>query len=235
MGMRARSKTFVHIIFLVLILSVTACNGGLDPNYTSLPTATILSPPKSSLAPPPVLTNTSVPGCPSMSSDFIYVVNPTVYDNVNAGLELGILEAIDVLQQALESHQPEWGQYTWQDTRGDEHGLGYYFWNKANAQMIGVNPRVWLVATGLELDWSFPSDSDLRDVTTELGVTLTQHYRDYAFNEEIQRSYPNVADPANYALYAFFDFDQEILIEWCETYVMLFDESPLYLPGYDKD
>lgn len=164
------------------------------------------------------------------------MINPVVYDNVNPGLEsgLGVWEAIHVLQQALEKHHSQWAQYTWQDSKGEEHGLAEYFWDTSHAQMIGVSPRVFLVTSGLALDWQIPANTDFLDAIDDVGVTLTQHYWDYEFNDDLQSSYPQVANSANYALYAFFDFDQEILAEWCETYIELFGESPLDIPSYDE-
>ena len=83
----------------------------------------------------------------------IYVIDDAIYNDVNAGLQLGgPWEAIDVLQQALETHHPGWAEYTWDDSDNEERNLAYYFWNKSRAQMIGVNPRVLLVTVGVTLD-----------------------------------------------------------------------------------
>jgi hypothetical protein len=153
--------------------------------------------------------------CTPIPNNNVYLVDRAVYDAVDAGLELGVGEAVEVLQQALEEHHPEWAE---------EDGLAEYVWNHSHAQNIGVNPRVLLVTTGVALDWQIPEDHDLREDIIQTGITLTQHYREFRFNEELQANYPQVADAANYALYAFFDYDLEKLDAWQQEYDQMFGE-----------
>lgn len=153
---------------------------------------------------------------------------------MNPGQSLGVWEAIDLLQQALNEHHPQWADFTWLDSDGELHSLAEYVWDVSHAQFINVNPKVLLVTSGVHFDWEVPADEDLRDSIGSVGVQLNDHYRDYFQNEDRQSEYSEVEDAANYALYAFFNYDRGSLQLWCETYIRLFDESPLIIPAYDR-
>ncbi len=156
-----------------------------------------------------------LPFCTPLPVTYILVIDESVYNNVDAGIELGAKGAIKALQQAMNDYHPEWGQ---------EDDLAGYIWDHSAAQMIGVNPRVLLVTAGVSLDWRVPEDSDLLEDISKVGVTLTQHYREFRFNEELQNGYPQVANAASYALYAFFDFDLEKLDAWQQEYDRMFGD-----------
>jgi len=159
----------------------------------------------------------------------IHVIDGRVYWDVDAGIELGVWEAIGVLQEALERRAPAWAQYRWQDSRGREHSLAEYIWDVADTQMIGVNPRVLLVTAGMALDWQVPKGKDLPRAISEVGVTLTQHERAFSFDEALRARYPQVANAGSYALYAFFGYDREKLHAWRQTYEELFGRGALIL------
>jgi len=53
-------------------------------------------------------------------------------------------------------------------------------------------------------------------------VALNRHYLAFSFDETLRARYPQVANPASYALYAFFDFDLEKLKAWQQEYDALF-------------
>ena len=96
--------------------------------------------------------------------------------------------------------------------------------------MIGVNPRVLLVTAGMALEWQIPQDKDLRRAISEVGVTLTQHYRAFRFDETLRARYPQVANPASYALYAFFNYDLDRLQAWQQEYDALFGDIQPRIP-----
>ena len=160
------------------------------------------------------LTITSLSICTPLSTEYVFVIDETVYLS-DAGIELGVREAVDVLQQALDEHHPEWAR---------EDGLAPYVWNHSGAQMIGVNPRVLLVTVGMSLDWQIPEDHDLREDVLQVGVALTQHYRDFRFDEDLQANYPQIANAGSYALYAFFGYDLEKLETWQQEYDRMFGD-----------
>ena len=155
-----------------------------------------------------------LPTCTPKPSDYIYMIDESVYHS-DAGIELGAWGAIGILQQALEEHHPEWAQ---------EGGLAEYVWDSSHTQNIGVNPRVLLVTAGVSLDWQVPEDSNLLEDISRAGVALTQHYREFRFNEELQANYPQVANAESYALFAFFDYDSEKLNAWQQEYDQMFGE-----------
>ncbi|WKZ49166.1 MAG: hypothetical protein QY306_07330 [Anaerolineales bacterium] len=187
--------------------------------------------PVSSTISSPVSTVTStatvipLPTCTPIPKIYIYVIDRATYLDVDAGLELGLgpSGAIAVLQEALDEHHPDWGQ---------EEGLAKNAWNYSHAQNIGVNPRALLVTTGVALDWQIPEDHDLKEDIIQTGVALTQSYREFRFNEELQAKYPQVANAASYALYAFFDYDLEKLEVWQQEYDRMFgDVQPRIIPN----
>jgi hypothetical protein len=210
--MKTNQTPFLFIIF-TLTMQLVAC--GI---VTPAPTLTSSTP---SITPSPINTITQtataipLPTCTPLPVTYIHVIDETVYNYVDAGIELGAKGAIEVLRQALADYHPEWAQ---------EDDLAGYVWDHSNAQMIGVNPRVLLVTAGISLDWQIPNDHDMRDDIVKVGVTLTQHYRDFRFNEELQAAYPQVADAANYALYVFFDYDLEKLDAWQQEYDRMFGD-----------
>lgn len=165
-----------------------------------------------------------LPKYPDLHPGLIYVIDNPIYENVNAGLDMGIWEAIDVMQDALEEYHPEWAFYSYEDSPGEERNVTYYLWNYCDAQTIGVNPRVLMVTAGIALDWQIPTDKDLGQAISEVGIDLTQHYRDFRFDESLQELYPMVENPSSYALYAFFDYDLEQLKLWIDTYDLMFGD-----------
>jgi len=230
--MNSGIKIFGLFLFLTLF---TACTGRRptpsasatinasptpDNRLTSLPTPTATRTPIRPPTPIPTDTPSPLPACTPVPPEVVYVIDDAVYNDVNPGLEKGVWEAIDVLQQALE--QPSWAQYRWQDSKGQEHTLAEYIWDASHAQMIGVNPRVLLVAAGVALDWQVPEGQDLRRAISQVGVTLNKHYLAFLFDEALRARYPQVANAATYALYAFFDHDLAKLKTWAEEYDRLF-------------
>ena len=147
----------------------------------------------------------------------------------------------EILDNALSTNYPEWFSFRQQlDWRDDPVSAGIIFDDASFAESFQLNPAVTLVTVGLHLDWKLPTDSDLFSIARSAGEKLDGLYWDYAFDDvddqtQIKTEYPEVANAATYSIYAFFEYDQAILEDWCETYVKLFDESPLYLPNYDKD
>ncbi len=126
---------------------------------TSSPTATVTatstSPPTATPPPlTPILSPTPFPWASpcclvSGSKQVIYPIDHAVYDDVDAGLELGEWGAIGMLQQALEKHHPQWARHTRMDAYGHRYNVAEYVWNISNAQRIGVNPHVLLMTAGM--------------------------------------------------------------------------------------
>lgn len=222
--MTALKRILISIVILLAGVQLMACGQVTTPvptvtaMVTTMPGLTsVVSSITPSSVDPTAKTATAIllPSCTPIPNNYVYVIDYSVYINADAGLELGVWEAIGVLQQALEEHHPEWAQ---------EEGLAEYVWDHSHAQMIGVNPRVLLVTAGVALDWQASEDQDLREEIVQVGVTLTQHYREFRFNEDLQANYPQVANAASYALYAFFDYDLAKLEAWQQEYDQMFGE-----------
>lgn len=206
---------------ITLLFFVTALFAGCG-QVVPMPTATVEIKPTITSTfpiatkPLPTLTPPSLPlpACTPSPITYVFVIDESVYNNVDAGIELGAKGAMEILQQAMEDYHPEWGQ----------EDLAGYIWDHSAAQMIGVNPRVLLVTAGVALDWQISNDHDVHDDIVQVGVTMTQHYREFRFNEELRSDYPQVANAASYALYAFFDFDLEKLNAWQQEYDRMFGD-----------
>lgn len=217
--MTALKRILIFIVILFAAVQLAAC-GQVKPTPTDIATATITPSLSTPITPSPISTTTQtatatvLPTCTPMSVDYVYIIDESVYHS-DAGIELGARGAIEVLQEALEAHHPEWAQ---------EDGLAEYVWDSSGTQNIGVNPRVLLVTAGVSLDWQVPEDQDLIEDISRAGVALTQHYREFRFNEEWQANYPQVANAESYALFAFFDYDLEKLNAWQQEYDQMFGD-----------
>jgi len=90
----------------------------------------------------------------------IYIIDDAVYGDLEPGIEMGVWEAIGVLQQALERRAPAWAQYRVKAVKNPVHplqgSLADEIWGIAHAPLTLVNPRVLLVTAGVALDWRSP-------------------------------------------------------------------------------
>lgn len=135
------------------------------------------------------------------------------------------------LDQILSDHFPKWARYrqavSWSTTPeklGEIINSG-----STNVTSWGVNSSVALVTLGEIYRWEIPEGKDLFSVTEELSQELFYLAWDWANpeNQQLRDRYPYVSNEATYAVYAFFDYDQEKLQSWCEVYLRLFGVSSL--------
>lgn len=212
------NRQFLASFFVLVLIFFTSCTG--------IPAETTPSPIHDTPIPTSISTQLPtehpLPTCTPIPSDYVYVIDHAVYDNVNPGLEFGVWEAINLLEQSLKLHHSEWYQYIWIDSEGKEHQLSEYVWDSSHAQFIGINPRVLLVIAGFTLEWQIPTDQNIGDAISEIGVTLNEYYWDFEFNEDLQERYQRVENAPTYALYAFFDYDLKRLNNWASEYDRLF-------------
>ena len=247
-----RYRRRILLIALYMIIFLTACVDietptSLDgPQVTQIinPTSTIIttttrksiiaSTPFPTSLPTSTSTTTPTQSCMTNEHDSqLFILHDDVFSYGRVDEE--------ILDNALSTNYPEWSSFRQQlDWRDDPVSAGIIFDDASFAESFQLNPAVTLVTVGLHLDWKLPTDSDLFSIARSAGEKLDGLYWDYAFDDvddqtQIKTEYPEVANAATYSIYAFFEYDQAILEDWCETYVKLFDESPLYLPNYDKD
>lgn len=203
-------------IIAILTLTLAACTPAFPLSTftaTQTPTPSKIPSPDNTIT--QTATATVLAACTPMPDGYINVIDRSTYVDVDAGLELGARGAIGILQQALEAHHPNWAQ---------EEGFAEYVWDVSGTQKIGVNPRVLLVTAGVSLDWQIPEGHYLQKNVSLVGVTLTQHYREFRFDEDLQAKYSQISNASNYALYAFFDFDLEKLETWGQEYDRMFGD-----------
>jgi len=241
-----RYRRNILLIALYMIIFLTACVDNetptsLDePQVTQIinPTSTIITMTtlKSTIASTPFLTSlptstsTSTPTQSCMTNEHLkfFILHDDVFSYARVDEE--------ILDNALTTNYPEWSSFRQKlDWRDEPVSAGIIFDDASFAETFQLNPAVTLVTVGLHLDWKLPTDSDLFYIARSAGDKLDGLYWDYAFDDvddqtQIKTEYPEVANAATYSIYAFFEYDQAILEEWCETYTNLYNQSPLYPP-----
>ncbi len=209
----------------------TATHTRLPPTLTRTasltPTLTATVPPTST----PTSTAAATPGpaanCTVFNTDgkLILLDKDVLYANGPSSKEI---------QQALAGTFPEWAAFTQAFERGEKtyvYDIGKVMRTASLAETFSLNPAITLVTLGVSLDWQLPPDGDLYSRAYAIGERLDHLYWEYAFNNDrIQSQYPEVANGATYALYLYFDRDQEVLRIWCETYYALFSQLPFHNP-----
>jgi len=121
----------------------------------------------------------------------------------------------------------------WADFRQEDHdelrsaGVIFHESSFGPKMGMGANPAVVLVSYGVKYDWELPKYGNLVSRVKQIRDSLYQHEFDWNFGEVDQSLYPPIANGATYALYRFFDSNQEDLEIWCRTYLDVFGLSPL--------
>ena len=91
----------------------------------------------------------------------------------------------------------------------------------------GVSPAVLLITYGVELDWELPPYGALVAKVVLMRNLLFQDNLEWNRGAVDQSQVPAIKNGASYALFRYFDEDQELLEKWCRTYIDVFGESPL--------
>lgn len=186
---------------------------------TSIPTATKTHQP----------TPTSIPDCViSDAEGELYILNNQVFSYSKTDK--------DELDRALMNTFPQWASFRQKlEWRADPVSAGQVVEDASFEATFQLNPAVTLVTVGLHLNWELPSDGDLFSIARSAGEKLNGFYWDYAFDDvddqtQIKADHPEVGNAATYSIYAFFEYDQSALKEWCDIYKLLFDKSPVNAP-----
>ncbi len=200
-----------------------------SPTSTRVPTKTIHHTPSPSSSPTSISTLTPTPSClTNIHGSKLFILHDSV-------LYRGGVQG-EHLDRALEVRFPEWTTFTqipyWNDK---PLSAGEIIDEASFAEEFQINPAITLVTLGVEFNWMLPSNGDLFTIARETAKNLNGYYWDYAFDDiddqtQIKNSYPGIENAATYAIYAYFDNDKEKLVEWCETYIELFNQSPLNPP-----
>jgi hypothetical protein len=172
--------------------------------------------------PSPTITFTPTPGfCDlTQSQDKIKVVS----DNIFTAMEPGNPVVFD---RILTEHDPAWATFR-QTDHGEVRSAGIIFHETSAGPELGtaINPAVVLVTYGFEQNWQLPASGDLVAEVEHIRAVLFQHRFDWVHGQVDQSQYP-VANAATFALYRYFNDDVSKLEGWCETYVQVYNESPL--------
>ena len=184
------------------------------PTTTSSPTNTLTTTPELGIAPNCKIAN---------EEGQLYLLNDQEFRNLRT--------SDGKLDRALATHYPQWANYTqmvpWstQPVKLGEIIVSASLDEELNLQ---INPAVTLVTLGESLNWQLPANTDLFSKSREISLTLRQHDWDWTNpqNESLRSQYPEIANGATYALYAFFNHNLDRLQSWCNTYQQLFGTSP---------
>ena len=237
--------TFISIFFLSLSGCVSAETLPASTQQTTFLTTTVFTPysPSSTrvptktiqLTPSPTSSPTSIPTLTPASSCLTNIHGSKLYILHDSVLYHGRIQG-ENLDRALKENHPNWTTFT-QIPYWDEKPLsaGEIIDAASFAEEFQINPAITLVSLGVELDWKLPSNGDLFTIARETAKNLDGHYWDYAFDDidehtQIKDSYPEIENAGTYAIYAYFEYDKEKLEVWCETYMDLFNHSPLNPP-----
>jgi len=180
------------------------------PTVTPLPTNTLTASPELGIAPNCKIAN---------EEGQLYLLNDQEFRNLRT--------SDGKLDRALAAHYPEWANFTqsapWstQPVKLGEIIVSASLDEELNLQ---INPAVTLVTLGESLNWQLPANTDLFSKSREISLTLRQHDWDWTNpqNESLRSQYPEIANGATYALYAFFNHNLDRLQRWCSTYQQLF-------------
>ena len=132
-----------------------------------------------------------------------------------------------IYDQILISHNPAWEDYR-QKYQDKEWTAGVIISQYAfHPHGKGVSPAVILVTYGVEHDWELPDYGALIAKVEQIRIFLNEYERQWILEEVDRTKYPPIKNGASYALYKYFEGDNNLLEEWCRTYIEVYEESPL--------
>ena len=226
----------IQLTFYILIFLSSSCNGMTKPAPTSSPEATLT--PTILIKNTPFITITPINTPPltvtSIISPTSNACNPSQWQGEGIYiLSLSQFEGSDpggpnAINQILISQNPVWGDFQQYD-HGEMRTAGKIFHESAWGPNMGegVSPTILLITYGVELDWELPPYGALVARVVLMRNLIYQYKSEWYRGEVDQSKYPPIKNSASYALFRYFDGDQEILEKWCRTYIDVFGESPL--------
>lgn len=230
------------IISFFLILLLTSCTGNSRPAPSSSPyatqTATIFVLNMALITDTPTIIPTSTPKVlPTLTptilptpdicnpsqwkEEGIYILSPRQFGAMDPG-------GPNTFDSILISQNPSWEDYRQKD-HGEMRTAGVIFHEHAWGPTMGtgVNPAVLLITYGIERNWELPAYGALVAKVVQIRTLLNRYEREWFRGEVDQSQYPAIKNGATYALFRYFDGNQESLEIWCRAYVDVFGESPL--------
>ena len=229
-------KTSLIFYTILVVALLTAC-GVAPPTPSTLllissTTPSITPSPVPSLTPPvtpssipsvtSTITFTSTPDpCSFAQQEKIQVIVPWLF----TALEPGNPPQFD---RILIERNPAWADFHQYD-HGEIRSAGVIFHEIAFGPELGtgVSPAVLLVTYGLDKNWELPVNGDLVSEVDYIRAALHQRENYWILGTVDRDQYPMMGNAATYALYHYFSGDWSRLEDWCQTYVQVFNESPL--------
>jgi hypothetical protein len=134
------------------------------------------------------------------------------------------------LDRVLAMHYPEWANYRQMVSWSTQPVTLGEIINNTSLDVernLQINAAVILVTLGEDLNWQLPPNTDLFLKAEEISLEINRLSLDWEApqNESLQSQYPQVANSGTYALYIFFNSEQDRLQRWCNTYRILFGAS----------
>ena len=233
------------IISFFLILLLSSCIGNSRPAPSSSPyvtqTATIFVLNMAFITDTPTIIPTSTPNLlPTLTSTIlptpdicnpsqwkeegIYILSPRQFDALSPG-------GPNTFDRILISQNPSWEGFLQEikEMDGELWTAGQIFDSYGWGSRLGkgVNPAVLLITYGVERNWELPTYGALVAKVVQIRTLLNRYESEWFRGEVDQSQYPAINNGASYALYRYYDGNQEKLEMWCRTYVDIFGESPI--------
>jgi len=220
----------------VFIVALVACGTNLTeavpttaPDITvSVPSVTSSPVPTTTLLPTNTFTATLEPGIPPgcmilNEEGKLYVLSEKEF------FAFGPSER--ALDEVLVDHYPDWANFEQSVSWYSEPvRVGKIIEGASFRDHYNFSPAVTLVTLGESLDWQIPSDGDLYSRSLVVSEALIRPAWEWIKpeNEQVRAQHPQISNGATYALYVFFEGDEDRLQTWCNTYRQLFGESSLH-------
>ena len=132
------------------------------------------------------------------------------------------------LDEKLEKNFPNWENFSQSLTFSNAPvPLSVIIVDASIQKEYQLNPAITLVTLGESLDWELPDDGDVATRAKNISKQLHDSFADWYLSKsgEYQNEYPQIESAATYALYQFFQGDEEKLESWCVSIQNLFLET----------
>ena len=156
--------------------------------------------------------------------DGIYVLSTDQFDALEPG-------GPNTFDRILISQNPAWEDFQQKIAvmDGERWTAGQIFDSFAWGYELGtgVNPAVILITYAVERDWALPAYGALVAKVDQIRASLYKYELEWGLGKVDQSQFPPIANGATYALYRYFDGNNNRLETWCRTYLDVYGESPL--------
>jgi len=160
---------------------------------------------------------------PVYAEETLNIITTDLFDAIGPG-------GPNTFDRILIDKNPAWADYRQkiEDMDGEVWTAGQIFDSFAWGYELGtgVNPAVILVTYGIEYDWELPNEGDLSVMVDQIRGSLYQYELEWVLAKVDRSQYPHIDNGATYALYRYFNEDQQKLDEWSPVFLSIFNISP---------